>query len=97
MFTQFPKTSQCSITNMDNKYIISGGVDGYVYIWNDKYECIKVVRCFDQEQEITAVAYCKNHRTLIIGSIQGRIKCFAFDIKTKVRKPNAVLSDEIKA
>jgi len=48
MFTKYPKTSQCSIVNINDKYLVSGGVDGYIYVWNSVYECIKVIRCYDK-------------------------------------------------
>ena len=46
MFTTFPKTSQCSITVINDQYLVSGGVDGYIFIWNSLYQCIKVIKCF---------------------------------------------------
>jgi len=34
MFGQFPKTSMAALDKISDKYVISGAVDGYVFIWN---------------------------------------------------------------
>ena len=88
MFTTFPKTSQCSITVINQSYIVSGGVDGYIYIWNSFYECIKVIKCFEGKHPITAIGHSQRHRSLILGSFLGKIKCFSFEIKLKEKKPS---------
>jgi hypothetical protein len=33
MFGQFPKTSMTALDKVEDKYIITGSVDGYIFIW----------------------------------------------------------------
>jgi len=40
---------------------------------------------FDEEQEVTAMAYSQKQRMIVIGSGNGRVKCFKFDVKEKFR------------
>ncbi len=86
MFTTFPKTSQCSLIVINDRYLVSGGVDGYIYVWNSQYKCIKVIKCFEKQSPITAITYSKAHNTLILGSMSGKVKCFSFSIKLKQKK-----------
>ena len=37
MFGKFPRTSMNCITKVGTEYIITGGVDGYIFIWSNEY------------------------------------------------------------
>lgn len=44
MFRRFPKTSMLCVVSFEN-YVISGGVDGYLYFWKIKAgECVKAIK-----------------------------------------------------
>lgn len=44
MFKRFPKTSMLCMINFEN-HIVSGGVDGYIYVWKIKTaQCVKAIK-----------------------------------------------------
>ena len=47
MFGHYPKTSMICLEQADN-YVITGGVDGYIYVWNiEKMKCCKALKVHD--------------------------------------------------
>ena len=39
IFGVFPKTSMTCLTKISNQFIVTGGVDGYIFVWSNDYEC----------------------------------------------------------
>ena len=49
MFGRFPKTSMCNLIQIKD-FILSGGVDGYVYIWRiSALKCCRALKVSDSE------------------------------------------------
>ena len=65
MFGRFPKTSMLCVASFGH-YLVSGGVDGYVYIWlSSTYQCLKAIKVADCE--ITALGV-KNKQIILATS-----------------------------
>ncbi len=74
MFTHFPKTSMLCVVNFGS-YVVSGGVDGYVYIWQtSNFQCSKAIKVADCE--VTALGV--KNKQIIVGSSEGRVKVYTF-------------------
>ncbi len=83
MFGQYPKTSMICLQKADN-YVITGGVDGYIYVWNiEKMKCCKALKVHDSQ--IGAIAV--NSNKVIISGFNGRTKVYTFKV-TKIQKKN---------
>lgn len=57
------------------EYIISGGADGYVYVWRIRTrKCCRAMKVSDTE--IISIGVKGKH--IIFGSLNGRVKVFTF-------------------
>lgn len=76
MFGHYPKTSMCCLAQAGN-YLISGGVDGYIYAWRlATLRCTKAVRV--HEGEVTAMAV--KNGMVVLACSTGRVKIYSYKI-----------------
>ncbi|XP_020593255.1 WD repeat-containing protein 44-like isoform X2 [Phalaenopsis equestris] len=54
---------------MDEKYFVSGSIDGKVRIW--EIPTCRVVNWTDAKQIVTAICYCPDGKGVVVGSIMG--------------------------
>ena len=79
MFGRFPKTSMTCLGKVAD-FIISGGVDGYIYVWRiSTSRCCRALKVADVE--IVAIGIKGKH--VIIGLMNGRVKVYTFEVKKK--------------
>ena len=82
MFGRYPKTSMTCLGKVGD-FIISGGVDGYIYVWRIKtFKCCRVLKVSDAE--IVSIGVKEKH--IIFGCNNGRIKVYTFEVKKKEKK-----------
>ena len=82
MFGRYPKTSMICLGKVAD-YVISGGVDGYVYVWKTKtFKCSRALKVSDSE--IVSIAVQGKH--IIFGCLNGRVKVYTFEMKKKEKK-----------
>lgn len=82
MFGHCPKTSMTCLEKID-EYIVSGGVDGYVYVWKiSTMKCCRALKVGDSQ--ITAIAV--KGKNLIFGCGDGRVKSYSFDVTKRQKK-----------
>lgn len=68
-------------------YIISGGVDGYIYVWKiTTYKCCKALKVGDSE--IVSIAVKDKH--IIFGCLNGRVKVYTFEVRKKEKKESII-------
>lgn len=68
-----------------DKYVITGGVDGYIYVWKlSNYKCCRAFKV--EEDELTAIGIKDNH--LIISCINGKTKVYTYNVLKKSAKPS---------
>ncbi len=76
MFGHYPKTSMACLAQAGN-YVISGGVDGYIYAWRiATLRCTKALKV--HESEISAMGV-KNGQ-VVVACISGRVKTYSFKV-----------------
>ena len=64
-------------------FIITGGVDGYIYVWRLKtLKCCRVLKVSDVE--IASIGVKDKH--IIFGCMNGRVKVYTFEVKKKEKK-----------
>lgn len=78
MFRIFPKTSMTCLSVVNETYIISGTVDGYVFLWAF-YQCQKVLKVGD---------FCVSDmllwgNKLIVGNLGSNVRVYEYTIKKK--------------
>lgn len=76
MFRIFPKTSMTCLSVVNDTYLISGSVDGYVFLWAH-YQCQKVMKVGDST--IGEMILSKNK--LIVSSFSDNVRVFEYTIK----------------
>lgn len=82
MFGSYPKTSMTCLAHAGN-YLISGGVDGYIYVWRiSTSKCCRALKVGDSE--IVSIAVKGKH--IIFGCLNGRMKVYTFEVKKKEKK-----------
>ena len=82
MFGRYPKTSMLCLGRVGD-FVISGGVDGYIYVWRIKtLKCCRALKVSDSE--IISMGVKDKH--IIFGCMNGRVKVYTFEVKKKVKK-----------
>lgn len=80
MFRIFPKTSMTCVSAVDETYVITGSVDGYIFLWAF-YQCQKVMKVGDAC--VTDMLLNKNK--LIVSNLAENIRVFQYTIKKKAK------------
>ena len=74
MFGRYPKTSMTCLGHVGD-FIISGGVDGYVYVWRLKtLKCCRALKVSDVE--IVSIGVKDKH--IIFEMMNSRVKVYTF-------------------
>jgi len=74
MFGRYPKTSMSCI-GVIGEYVVSGGIDGYVYVWKiSSYKCSRALKVSDEG--ITALVV--KGKYIVFGVAGGRVKVYTF-------------------
>ena len=70
------------------EHAISGGVDGYLYVWKVSLcQCCHIFKAFDSEiTALTITTTPNNTQYIIIGSINGSVKVYTFKITKKAKR-----------
>lgn len=80
MFRISPKTAMTCLCVVDDLYVISGTVDGYVFLWAH-YQVQKVLKVGDSGVSEMMLSGNK----LILGNFANNVRVFEFTIKKKVK------------
>lgn len=74
MFGRYPKTSMLCLSRVGD-YLISGGVDGYLYVWKiSSYKCCRALKVSDSE----IISIGVKQKYVILGCMNGRVKVYTF-------------------
>lgn len=71
MFRIFPKTSMTSICAVDETYLITGSVDGYIFLWAN-FQCQKAMKVGDSA--LSEMYLFKNK--LIVSNFSDNVRVF---------------------
>ncbi len=78
MFRIFPKTSMTCLSVVDETYVITGTVDGYVFLWAF-YQCQKVLKVGDN---CVSDMLLRGNK-LILGNMGSNVRVYEYNIKKK--------------
>ena len=94
MFRIYPKTSMSCLAVVDETYVISGSIDGYVFLWAH-LQCQKAIRVADGP--ISEMCLHKNN--LIVSNFSDNVRVFSYTITKKNKmeedeKKNGEITDD---
>ena len=63
---------------VDETYVISGSIDGYIFLWAH-YQCQKAIKVGD-----AAISeMCLHKKNLIVSNFKNNVRVFSYEIKQK--------------
>jgi hypothetical protein len=82
MFGRYPKTSMICLGKVGD-FVISGGVDGYIYVWRIRsFKCCRALKVSDNE----VISMGVKGKHVIFGCMSGRMKVYTFEVRKKEKK-----------
>ena len=78
MFRIYPKTSMTCVAVVDETYVISGSIDGYVFLWAH-LQCQKAIKVAD----CAVSEMCLFKKNLIVSNFNDNVRVFSYKIHKK--------------